>query len=99
VIFRGAAALVLLWWAVQIAFGRYKAPAPNFTMQAANALRARKAEHEQVEKYYAKSKLWGLLNDPNLGRDKIRPIVVLLWILIIAALYGAVGLVISLATR
>ncbi len=99
IMFRAAVALALYWvGAVYIAFGHHKAPASDFTGQARSLIRARRAKQERLAKYYAKSKLWGLLHDPNLGQ-KHRLVVGLLWLLIVAAFCGGLVLLASLISR
>jgi hypothetical protein len=86
----GALAVVLV--ACLIAFGPYKEPYKNFTMQAASALRTRYKEQERLAGKYAKSNLWGMLSDPELARK--RPMAaILLWLGVIAVIAIAAGLV------
>jgi hypothetical protein len=92
VLLRLIGALAVLWVALLIAFSPYKEPYKNFTMHAASALRTRQKEQGRLAGKYTKSKLWGMLNDPELARR--RPMAaLLLWLGVIAVIAIAIGLV------
>jgi hypothetical protein len=54
--------LAAAWW---VAFGTHRAPEPeDFTQQASMNVVEQQAKQQRVAKAYAKSWVWGVLNDP-----------------------------------